>query len=136
MLCYSKVTTSVIETVDNLLDTTVEPPDDNHEATSNSSSQIIRSLETQVALTLSGEGPIKVVQPSIAVQALLVNETSSQEGVGFLTRSQSATNSILEGDDSVMSFVNSSDVPDEEVQTTITLPPAMVSDQLGIYYFC
>ena len=74
------------------------------------------------------------MQPSIAVQALLVNETSSRDGVGFLTRSQSATNSILDGDDSVMSFVNSSDVPDDEVQTSITLPPAMASDELGICY--
>ncbi|XP_072028140.1 uncharacterized protein [Amphiura filiformis] len=122
----SEVTSSVINTVDNLLIATSEPPQENKTQASNSSSQIIRSLEKQIALTLLEEGPVKVVNRSIAVQSLPVNETTSKLGLGFFTTSSTLIDLEIED---VSTFVNQSHTAtDKMIQSSISLPSSLMSE--------
>ncbi|XP_072028138.1 uncharacterized protein [Amphiura filiformis] len=118
----SQVTTSVIDTVDNILIASSSPPQENNTQASNSSSQIVRSLEKQIALTLSEEGAIKVVEPSIAVQSSAINETTRM--VGFVTTSSNVFDKNISN---VVTFVNQSYSSSKMIQSSISLPSSFTT---------
>ena len=123
-----KVTTSVVNTVDNLLESIREPSADDHSATSNSTSLIIRSLEKQIEHSLSRNGSFKVVNSSIAVEALRVNQSNIETSrIGFVVMNQIGNDGLL----IVKSFTNESTVSNIQVQTSITLPPMLRTDALN-----
>ncbi len=131
-----QVTKSVVTTVNNIIADPKETPQENQNQTSNSSSQIIRSLEKQIALTVTEIGPIKVAsETSIAVEAVTFNETLSGLRVGFMV----TNDNVLERDiGNIATFVNESDTPNRKIQSSISLPASLTGsdpDSPGTYVF-
>ena len=123
-----KVTNYIVNTVGNLLESTGEPSADDYSATSNSTSLIIRSLEKQIEHSLSGNGSFKVVNSNIAVEALRVNQSNiGTSRIGFVVKNQIGSDGLL----IVESFTNESTVPEDQVQTSITLPPIVRTNALN-----
>ncbi|XP_022103955.1 adhesion G-protein coupled receptor G4-like [Acanthaster planci] len=78
-----EVTSDVVQVVDNML----QVDDDSFESTGNASSRIVKSLEAQVSLVLSGGGNFSSVTHSLAVKALHVSSDSvGAHGVGMVAR--------------------------------------------------
>ena len=124
------MTTSVVNTVGNLLESTGEPSAEVQSATSNSTSIIIRSLEKQIEHSLSGNDSIKVEDSYIAVETLRVNQSNIETSrIGFVVKNknQNVSDELLR----VQSFTNESTVPNDQVQTSITLPPMVRTDALN-----
>ena len=117
-----QVTESVVEVVGNLLET---DSSSFSEDTANSTSSVIRSLEHQVEITLASEGALRIVDLSVAVDALTITPGDSiVGGLTFVTidDGNDARNDLNE--ERVQTYTNVGQVPDN-VETTIQLPESL-----------
>ena len=69
--------------VDNILTTSNASTHQN--VSTNATSSIVKSLESQIARTLENDGHFRTIQPNIAVDAVTINHTEISSGIGFAT---------------------------------------------------
>ncbi|XP_072025988.1 uncharacterized protein [Amphiura filiformis] len=115
-----EVTTSVIETIDNILN--IEEEVFEAAVDQNAPTRILRSLEDQLT-TLQKQGTnFTVSRTNIDVKAVQIPQTNIQNGIGFanIRSSDSAVgNTEIFGDPE--------DIPVDESDTSIALPPEVIS---------
>ncbi|XP_022097501.1 uncharacterized protein LOC110982977 isoform X2 [Acanthaster planci] len=121
----TEVTKLVLETVNNVINEGVEPdaPD-----SARSSSEIVRSVETQVALTLQEEGKVSIRQETIHVEAVSLDPEENRDGFSFASVLKPGQGSSEEGSlvgTDVQTFDD--DIPaDVNVVASVQLPGSIL----------
>ncbi|XP_038051558.1 hyalin-like [Patiria miniata] len=88
----TEVTELVLETVSNvIMSVGPETPDDFKPTTieASTSSAIVKSVETQISLTLQQEGKVSIRQDSIHVEAVSLDPNLARDGLSFVSVKQS-----------------------------------------------
>ncbi|XP_038051809.1 uncharacterized protein LOC119724704 [Patiria miniata] len=127
----TEVTELVIQTVSNVIMSTSQTPDSQTpEVNAGSSSAIVQSVEAQVSLTLRQEGPVRIQQDTIHVEAVRLDPMLVTNGLTFVSapKQQTGQSSPQEGSlvgTEVTTVVNASVVP-QDVIASIQLPASIV----------
>ncbi|XP_038051569.1 uncharacterized protein LOC119724541 [Patiria miniata] len=128
----TEVTKLVVKTVSNVIKSTASAPDSST-ADAGSSSAIVHSVETQVALTLRQEGEVSIRQDTIHVEAVSLDPKRASGGFSFVSAPSSPDLPVGPGapqegtlaGTEVKTFENASDIPDDVV-ASIRLPANIV----------
>ncbi|XP_022103274.1 uncharacterized protein LOC110986009 [Acanthaster planci] len=123
-----KVTASVINVVNNLLQVDAKKLNDSS-AVANSSSRIVKALEKQISNVLAGGENISQVTTSVAVVAMNFDNGSLANGVGFAAVSDGVTDSLLDEDIGVYRG-SDGDIPLEGTEASVKLPAAILKNTL------
>ncbi|XP_072025148.1 adhesion G-protein coupled receptor G7-like [Amphiura filiformis] len=118
-----EVTSSVVATVGSILEN-AGPDSENYSP--NSSSSIVSSLEQQIELTFQELVSLRIIDPTIGVDALTLN-SSAVDIIGGLTFVVKNDGNKKNGDlteERVQTLTNVNDVP-EEIETTLQLPESL-----------
>ena len=93
-----------------------------------SSSAIIKSVETQVSLTLQQEGHVSIQEDTIHVEAVSLDPNDASNGLSFVSIQKQSTDGKESPQDSKLDntkikiFTNTSEIPQDDVLASIQLP--------------
>ncbi|XP_038052771.1 adhesion G-protein coupled receptor G2-like [Patiria miniata] len=120
----TEVTELVLETVNNVIMASAEPDSVN----SASSSAIVRSVETQVSLTLRQEGNVSIRQETIHVKAVSLDRAQYSNGFSFVSVRQPGQGPPPEGSlDGTQVETYGDEIPsDIDVVASVQLPGSIV----------
>ena len=117
---------NVIQNVGTTADTETQPG----EIDAESSSAIVRSVETQISLTLQKEGEVSIRQDSIHVEAVSLDPMQAREGLSFLSVKNSTTLEPGQGPlaGTKVETLNSTVIPEDlDVLASAQLPSSIIS---------
>ncbi|XP_072025149.1 adhesion G-protein coupled receptor G2-like [Amphiura filiformis] len=121
-----EVTSSIVGTVDSILENT-GPDSENYSPTSSSS--IVRSLEHQIEVTFQELVRLRIIEPTIGVDALTLNSSAVGiakiiGGVTFVVENDGNEKNGDLTEEKVKTLTNVNDVP-EDIETTLQLPESL-----------